>query len=299
MATKLRGNLVYTNAVRCFAFSPARKMLASASYDRSIVLWRSDTGEQIRTLEGQHADWVFSVVFSADGKRLASGAGDGIKLWNVAGGNVVTNLQGQRDVAEVVFSPNGRLLASASSGTVCIWDPRTGKLLETLSFTDGLKSRGNVAADPNVYLKLHHTAMVPKDPSWSDTMSQLAHVGDGFTLEHVRILKNLSASQAATLQIALNRIQTRIAEEDASDLPLMLASRLERAALADVNCDPLEGSLLPWTLRSIRAHVDQPVIRAELERIRSDYTPKTNAQTRFSSIEARVRSYTQRLLAGD
>ena len=59
-------------------------MLASGSWDHTVKLWDGATRENIATLEG-HTDRVYSVVFSPDGTRLASGSSDGtILLWNLS-----------------------------------------------------------------------------------------------------------------------------------------------------------------------------------------------------------------------
>ncbi|NES72898.1 MAG: hypothetical protein F6K24_50735, partial [Okeania sp. SIO2D1] len=48
-------------------------------------LWDVTTGELLETLKGHSSD-VFSVIFSRDGKSLASGSNDKtIKIWCVPG----------------------------------------------------------------------------------------------------------------------------------------------------------------------------------------------------------------------
>ena len=59
-------------------------------------LWDINTGQLLQTLQG-HTYWVYSVAFSPDGERLASGSGDGtIKLWDVKTGKVLTTLRTPR-----------------------------------------------------------------------------------------------------------------------------------------------------------------------------------------------------------
>ncbi|OBS17520.1 hypothetical protein FPOA_12012 [Fusarium poae] len=87
-----------------------------------------------KTLEG-HGDSVTSVVFSADGQRLASGSDDNtVKIWDAATGVCEQTLEGHGDpVTSVVFSADGQRLASGSHDeTVKIWDTATGACEQTL-----------------------------------------------------------------------------------------------------------------------------------------------------------------------
>ena len=59
-----------------------------------MKLWDVRSGELVRTLSG-HTDSVFSVAFSPDGTRLASGSEDQtVKLWDVRSGELVRTLSG-------------------------------------------------------------------------------------------------------------------------------------------------------------------------------------------------------------
>ncbi|MBD2071882.1 CHAT domain-containing protein [Leptolyngbya sp. FACHB-671] len=114
-------------------FSPDGQLLASASDDKTIRLWRRD-GTWLKTLEG-HSSNVRSVGFSPDGQLLASASDDKtIRLWQ-RDGTAVGVLEGHQDkVNAVSFSPDGQLLASASAdGTVKLWHQNAGGEPITLS----------------------------------------------------------------------------------------------------------------------------------------------------------------------
>lgn len=86
------------------------------------------------TLKG-HSDWVRSVAFSPDGKRLASGATDNrVKVWNLADGKELFSFPGHTGfVTTVAFSPKGDILASASfDKTIKLLEVATGKEIRTL-----------------------------------------------------------------------------------------------------------------------------------------------------------------------
>jgi WD40 repeat protein/serine/threonine protein kinase len=88
----------------------------------------------LKTLVG-HRGRVFTVAFSADGQRLASGAQDGtLRLWDPAtGDNVITVQAHELPIYEIAFSPDGRWLASASEdGSVKLWDAKRLEFRESL-----------------------------------------------------------------------------------------------------------------------------------------------------------------------
>ncbi|CAK7207179.1 hypothetical protein SEUCBS139899_009987 [Sporothrix eucalyptigena] len=116
--------ILLVDALDEFVFSPDGTQLASGSYDKTVKLWDTASGECTQTLKG-HSQYVTSVVFSPDGTQLASGSYDEtVKLWDTASGECTQTLKGHSHaVTSVVFSPDGTQLASGSHDeTVKLWD---------------------------------------------------------------------------------------------------------------------------------------------------------------------------------
>jgi WD40 repeat protein/tRNA A-37 threonylcarbamoyl transferase component Bud32 len=134
--------------VRCVAFSPDGKLLASASgtYGQpgEIKVWDVATGRERFRLSG-HKDLVSCVVFSPDGRRLVSANGGvytsgEIIIWDAADGRELRRIAAHATpVRGLAFSPNGVQLASFGGGVdrngfllpgeVKIWDAADGKQL--------------------------------------------------------------------------------------------------------------------------------------------------------------------------
>jgi len=120
----------HTAAVLAVDVSPDSSLIASASIDKTIKLWRRN-GTEVATLKG-HTATVRAVDFSSDGQILASASEDGtIKLWKLDGTLLNTFKGHTASVWGVAFSPDGQFLASASwDKTVKLWK-RDGTLLKT------------------------------------------------------------------------------------------------------------------------------------------------------------------------
>ncbi len=132
--------------IECFAYSGAvsldGKRLALAG-EQVIYLWDLTKGQFLRQIHG-HTNSLYSVVFSPDGKFLASGSWDNtVRLWDAATGRELHQLLGHtKPVSSVAFSRDGKFLASGSvDKTVRLWDAATGRELRQLSgHTDWVRS---------------------------------------------------------------------------------------------------------------------------------------------------------------
>ncbi len=142
------------------AVSYDERIVASLSSDKSIMLWDVKSGQLLNVLQGHKVEnnnkkddqtsvgvdntatipsfylaIYGSVIFSKDGKTLASASDDmTIKLWDVRSGRELRTLKGHvGNIASLAFSPNGRMLASGDvTGEVKLWDVLSGLELQSL-----------------------------------------------------------------------------------------------------------------------------------------------------------------------
>lgn len=107
---------------------------AAASRRGEILVWQAG-GQVLHRMWRAHADMIWTLAFSPDGRTLASGSWDGaVKLWTVHTGALLWSGQHTSHANRVAFAPKGDVLASSGNdATVRLWDVQTGSLIQVLS----------------------------------------------------------------------------------------------------------------------------------------------------------------------
>jgi WD40 repeat protein len=110
----------HNNGISSLSFSPDGSQLASGSQDRTVKVWDIASGSELLSFAvGQ--GFPHQVIFSPDGKLLATCNGLGVKVWNAKTGAVVMSTQDFDNSDCLAFSPDSRYLATGGA-SVKIWD---------------------------------------------------------------------------------------------------------------------------------------------------------------------------------
>ncbi|MEZ6126527.1 MAG: c-type cytochrome domain-containing protein [Planctomycetaceae bacterium] len=114
----------HTDAAYSAVLSPDDRLLATAGYDRRILLHDVQTGQILQTLEG-HNGSIFSLAFDPTGKVLCSASADGtVKVWNTASGQRLDTLsQPLSEQYSVLVGTDGqRIYAAGADNRIRIWE---------------------------------------------------------------------------------------------------------------------------------------------------------------------------------
>lgn len=113
------------------SFSPDGRRIASVGDNGSVLIWDTESGEQLAELS-DHMGLILGVAWAGDGRRIASVGRDGnLRLWDADKYRQLAELHGHEGwIRGIAWASDGRCLASVGDdGTVRIWDADTNKQL--------------------------------------------------------------------------------------------------------------------------------------------------------------------------
>jgi Flp pilus assembly protein TadD len=131
--------------------------LAIAGVDGKARIWDANRGKLLLTIE-HGRNWIWQVVFSTDGNRLATASVDGTaRIWDSEGCSLAETLTHGGDIEWIAFSADGRFLLTAGTrvpdgsnralgqsdmptpelkGLARVWEVRSGKPLPLVCMHD-------------------------------------------------------------------------------------------------------------------------------------------------------------------
>ncbi|NXM98504.1 SNR40 protein, partial [Sylvia borin] len=121
------GSWALTVAVAC-------SMLFSASTDKTVAVWDSETGERVKRLKG-HTSFVNSCYPARRGPQLVcTGSDDGtVKLWDIRKKAAVQTFQNTYQVLAVTFNDTSdQIISGGIDNDIKVWDLRQNKLTYTM-----------------------------------------------------------------------------------------------------------------------------------------------------------------------
>ncbi len=182
----------HTDRVRAVALSADGSTLATASFDRRVLLWDAERGELMAELRSPFENSLLQVVFSPDGRYVAAGGGGGhAMLWERESGELrhTWTHEDKSVVIALAFSPDSRTLAVGHfSGDVSLWDASTGALVSAHTRThDGwalslaFSPDGSVLATGGQEGKIKLWDVDPSRLSADRTLTAIGEVMEGHT----------------------------------------------------------------------------------------------------------------------
>ncbi|KAI5242369.1 WD40 repeat-like protein [Aureobasidium subglaciale] len=108
-------------------------IIISGSYDCTVRVWKTSTGETAHHLIG-HTEKIYCVALDHENKRCFSGSMDNdVRVWCLKTGTCLFTLKGHTSLVGILEYNHRLLISAAPDGTLRIWNPNDGTCQSILS----------------------------------------------------------------------------------------------------------------------------------------------------------------------
>jgi WD40 repeat protein len=147
--TRLLEGIVAPNHQGQMALSPDGKYLALPEWKRGIDLWDLTAGKSTLLPNGLGEELAGGyVVYSKDGRSMATSSGRGISIWSVPDGKTPKRISRERSVVKLVFTdadrkllgehlPSDKIGPQDHRSVIIRWDVSSGERLSAVEFGVG------------------------------------------------------------------------------------------------------------------------------------------------------------------
>lgn len=130
-----------TGSIRAIDFSPSGKMLSTVGDDETVRIWDTASGVEILRMKmpirDNFSNTYYTVVFSRDGQKLATGSLYGTQLWDIGEGKLERELDtgNNKRTDALAFHPDGKtIIGGVLGGEIRAWDLVNGNVLKKFEF---------------------------------------------------------------------------------------------------------------------------------------------------------------------
>lgn len=124
-----------TRTARCYcdtaAVSPDGAYIAAVNDNTDLNIWSISSGEIARTIK-QGAGEDYFLIFSPDGKRIASAGQFTVNIYSIKDGSRIRSIDSESRIFGIAFSPDGKLFLYTTGASVTVVSSDTGDIIRVV-----------------------------------------------------------------------------------------------------------------------------------------------------------------------